>query len=353
MLTAEKQTDSKSGVEYATTFALAKEALTYIGTFKTPPTPEVYEVWYRFVEGGNEAINEQLRHAVNVAKSVSKTQLEHLKQQFLNEADGTTANELISESLSVQMEGLQKLLSSQLGANGEFGESLENASSTLGETVVPDEIQSCLRTVLRKSESMQQRLASMDAKLVESRSQIEGLREGLTESQKAMLTDPLTGIGNRRFFDTIMSKAFADSRERKAIQFLMLVDLDNFKDVNDTYGHAVGDAVLRFAAKKMQGLAADASFARYGGDEFAVFVNVDSADSVQTLANCFCEYFSSNTIVVEKTGERVSGLSVSIGAALLRSEDTRDSWFERADKLLYSAKNGGRNRASIERNFIG
>lgn len=353
MLTAEKQTDSKSEVEYATAFALAKEALTYIGTFKTPPTPEVYEVWYRFAEGGNEAINDQLRHAVNVAKSVSKNQLEQLKQQFLNESDGAIANELFSESLSVQIEGLQALLSSQQGANDEFGESIAKASSTLGETVVPDQIQSCLRTVLEKNESMQQRLASMDAKLVESRSQIEVLREGLTESQKAMLIDPLTGIGNRRFFDTMMGKAFAGSRERESIQFLMLVDLDNFKDVNDTYGHAVGDAVLRFVAKKMQRLAADASIARYGGDEFAVFVDAEEADSAQTLANCFCECFSSNTIVLERTGERVSGLSVSIGAALLRADDTCESWFERADKLLYSAKDGGRNRASIERNFVG
>ncbi len=353
MLTAEKQTDSKSGVEYAAAFALAKEALTYIGTFKTPPTPEVYEVWYRFVEGGNEAINEQLRHAVNVAKSVSKNQLEQLKQQFLNESAGAIANELISESLSVQMEGLQALLSSQLGANVEFGESIVNASSTLGETVVPDEIQSCLRMVLEKNKSMQQRLACMDEKLIESLSQIEGLREGLTESQKALVIDPLTGIGNRRFFDTMMGKAFAGPRERESIPYLMLVDLDNFKDVNDTYGHAVGDSVLRFAANGMQRLAADASIARYGGDEFAVFGNADSADSVQTLANCFCEFFSGKTMVLERTGERISGIAVSIGAALLRSDDTSKSWFERADKLLYSAKDGGRNRASIERNFLG
>lgn len=92
MPTADQHSDSGISDEYMTSFAIAKEALMHIANSKTPPTPAVYEVWYRFVEGGNEAINDQLKHAVNVAKSVSKSQLEELRRQFLDESDSAQLN---------------------------------------------------------------------------------------------------------------------------------------------------------------------------------------------------------------------------------------------------------------------
>ncbi len=335
-------------VESAKAFSMAKEALAYITTFRTPPTPEVYEVWYRYVEGGNQAIHDQLTYAVKVAKSVSVSQLHELRQQFLNSSDAADANQKISQNLATEMEGLQSLISTQQGANIEFGGSISSASDRLlDETVTAAEIKSCLSSVLHCNEKMQQHIADLDLKLKSSKSQVDHLRETLLDMQKAILIDPLTGIGNRRLFDATIIRA-NEPWTTETPNYLFLVDLDKFKNINDTHGHATGDDVLRFVGSALKKLAAGATIARYGGDEFAIFMRVEP-DQVKRLADGICQFFAQNDLTVRNTGEPLGKLTISLGAAILRADDNSDSWFERADKLLHSAKSGGRNGVMIER----
>jgi diguanylate cyclase len=338
--------------ENANAFSMAKQALTYISTFKTPPIPEVYEVWYRYVEGGNKAIQDQLTHAVKVAKTVSTTQLQDLRQQFLSTSPAAEANEAISAKLVTEMEGLQSLISMQQGANVEFGGSIASASDRLIDaSVTPEEIKSCLSTVLEGSEKMQQQIADMDSKLQSSKCQVNELKETLAELQRSIQIDPLTGIGNRRLFDATISRA-NELRTSDSPNYLFLVDLDKFKSINDIHGHATGDEVLRFVGTNLKRLAVNGTITRYGGDEFAIFVKVEP-DQAKQLAEEICQYFFEIDLTVKSSGEQLGSLTISIGAANLRVEDNSESWFERADKLLYSAKSGGRNRAMVERQNIG
>ncbi len=334
--------------ESAKAFSMAKEALAYISTYRTPPTPEVYEVWYRYVEGENKAIHEQLTYAVKVAKSISVSQLHELRQQFLNSSDAAEANQKISHNLATEMEGLQSLISTQQGANVEFGGSISSASSRLlDETVTPAEIKSCLSAVLQCNEKMQQQISDLDLKLKSSKSQVDHLRETLVDMQKTILIDPLTGIGNRRLFDATIYRA-NEPRTTETPNYLILVDLDKFKNINDTHGHATGDDVLRFVGSSLIKLAEGATIARYGGDEFALFVHV-GPDQVKQLADGIRQFFSENDLTVRSTGEPLGKLTISLGAAILRADDNSDSWFERADKLLHSAKSSGRNVVMVER----
>jgi len=350
-LSTKQKANQMNDDESEKAFSIAKEALAYISTFRTPPTPEVYEVWYRYFEGGNKAIRDQLSYAVNVAKSVSVTQLHELRQQFLNSSDSADANQKISKKLATEMEGLQSLISTQQGANVEFGGSIASAKDRLlDETVTPKEIKSCLNSVLQSNDKMQLQIANMDSKLQSSKSQVDDLRETLAELQKTILSDPLTGIGNRRLFDATIIRA-NEPRTSETPNCLFLVDLDKFKDINDTHGHATGDDVLRFVGSALNKLAKGATIARYGGDEFAIFVYV-APDQVKPLAEEICQFFYENDLTVRSTGEPLGKLTVSLGAAVLRADDNSDSWFERADKLLYSAKSGGRNRVMVERKRI-
>ena len=341
----------QSDTENENAFSTAKEALAFISTFRTPPTPEVFEVWYRFVEGGNKAIHDQLSYAVNVAKSVSTTQLQELRRQFLDSSDASKANQEISQKLTKEVEGLQSLITSQQGANVVFGGSIASASERLqDETVTTTEIKSCLSSMLQGNEKMQQQMADLDSKLQSSKSQVDGLRDTLAELQKTILIDPLTGIGNRRLFDATIIVADEPRTSDKHL-YLFLVDLDKFKNINDTHGHATGDDVLRFVGSALKKIALEATIARYGGDEFAVFASIEP-DQAKQLAEDICQYFFENDLTVRSTGEPLGKLTISLGAALLRREDNSDSWFERADKLLYSAKSSGRNRVMVERKFV-
>ncbi len=349
---ASKDSKTQTEEQYAKAFSIAKEALKYVSTFRTPPTPEAYEVWYRFVEGGNAAIKEQLSHAVNVAKSVSSSQLEQLREQFLGSSKNSEANQEVSEKLAQQVEGLQSLIRFQQGANVEFCGSIESANNSLrDDNITSEEFRSCLSNVLQSNEDMQQQLAAIDSKLDASKSQIDELRKSLMDSQKALLTDPLTGVGNRRHFDSMMLQA-AQSRAVESHRYLLLVDMDNFKTINDTLGHAAGDEVLRYVASELQKLATQASISRYGGDEFAIVLTVSELTHAQQLADSICQFFYESKFKMKRTGEIVGKLTVSIGAAYLRPDDDVDSWFGRADTLLYNAKGAGRNRAMVERKLF-
>ena len=343
-----QKVNAKDEVENEQAFSLAKEALSYISTFRTPPTPEIYEVWYRYVEGGNKAIQDQLSYAVHVAKSVSTCQLLSLRQQFLNTSDTAEANHQISLKLASEMEGLQSLVSTQQGAIVEFSDCIASANDQLiDETVSTAGMKSCLSLVLQGNDRMQQHIVDMDSKLQLSKSHLVSLRDDLAEMQKLILVDPLTGIGNRRLFDETILRANV-LRTTATTNYLFLLDLDKFKTINDTHGHGTGDDVLRFVGNSLKKLAEGATIARYGGDEFAIFIAAEP-EQAKALAEEICQFFNKNNMTVRKTGESLGKLTISLGAALLRVDDSSSSWFERADKLLYSAKTSGRNRVMVER----
>ncbi|TWU27915.1 Diguanylate cyclase DosC [Novipirellula artificiosorum] len=333
-----------------TPFAIAKQALGFVAQFRTPPTPDVYEVWYRYAEGSNTPLCEQLSYAVNDAESADAELLEQLHQQFFTSGDQAELNQQLGEGLSKTIGSVESIIHDQQSAGNAFQSSVRSASASLDEDAATvDDLKACVASVLQSNHRMQEQLSQMASRLEESHRQVTTLRDRYFESQKKLMTDPLTGVGNRLFFDTIIASALEHQERGKRHFFLLLVDLDKFKLVNDTFGHAAGDQVLRFVATNIERLAGDASVARYGGDEFAIFLNSIDMDEGVHLAETVCQFFAKNKMTLNDTHEYLGQLTSSIGGALLRANDNHETWFERADKLLYSAKNGGRNRVMVER----
>jgi diguanylate cyclase (GGDEF)-like protein len=154
--------------------------------------------------------------------------------------------------------------------------------------------------------------------------------------------DFLTGVWSRRaFFDIGTREISRASRTGRPVS-LLLVDLDNFKPVNDTYGHAAGDRVLKeFVNEVLQELRSIDSLCRMGGDEFAVLMPETDLPGALIVANRL-------RIRVECSHELLSGVTLSIGVATLQRDDTLKSLVTRADTALYAAKERGRNRVSPE-----
>jgi diguanylate cyclase len=343
------ETNSNSETEeYENALSLAKEALAYIGMFRTPPTPEVFEVWFRYSEGKNQAINEQLSHAVKVTKSVNKKQLHDLRLQFLNPVDSSEANAKVSQQLALEINSLRTLIESQEDANEKFGGSIELVNTRLeSDSVTPSDLRECLTSLQIGTESIQRQMADMGNKLKLSKNQIEGLQATVSELHKEVHTDPLTGVGNRRLFDKMIATSI-DAKASDTSPYLILIDLDKFKDINDTHGHSTGDDVLRFVASSLKKHSEEATVTRYGGDEFAMFVCLEPEQAL-LFSDELCRFFHSTDLTVRRSGEQLGALTISVGAARLRPDDDSKSWFERADRLLYSSKSAGRNRAMVER----
>jgi diguanylate cyclase (GGDEF)-like protein len=166
------------------------------------------------------------------------------------------------------------------------------------------------------------------------------LSDMLEQMEVLASTDELTGLLNRRYFLQLAAAEYESLQEGQKLG-LALIDLDNFKRVNDRYGHVTGDRVLQTFATVAQSCVREGDvLARYGGEEFALLLPDCDADR---LSSC-CERLRLAFSSAEPVGvEPVSGLSLSVGMVLLSAEDGLKDCLQRADDALYRAKNGGRN----------
>ncbi len=162
------------------------------------------------------------------------------------------------------------------------------------------------------------------------------------ELHRMAITDELTGAFNRNHFNQVISQEISRDRRYEKSCGLLMIDIDHFKAINDSYGHAVGDEVLRKVAQVLsQSLRANDTLIRWGGEEFVVVAIELDEESLEPL----CEKLRQG-IEVESFAP-VGAVTVSIGATLYRDGDTQDALLSRADTALYEAKESGRNRTVV------
>lgn len=160
--------------------------------------------------------------------------------------------------------------------------------------------------------------------------------------EQAALTDGLTGIQNRRYFDDALKEYLREFKRIDRPVGLMILDLDHFKRVNDTHGHHVGDDVLRAVANCLQDITRYHDVvARLGGEEFAVVApNMDS-DMLVKLAERIRRAIAATTVFSGNVGLKITA---SVGLAIWDKRESAEEFFRRADEHLYDAKKQGRNR---------
>jgi diguanylate cyclase (GGDEF)-like protein len=165
----------------------------------------------------------------------------------------------------------------------------------------------------------------------------------MNELKRTGITDTLTGLGNRRHFDEVFAAEFEIARSRRRDLSLLVVDIDRFKQLNDTRGHAEGDRALKALAAILQRTVRkpDACF-RYGGEEFVVMMPGAGADAAVALGEQLRARVAADTASTH-------ALTISVGVADMdaRLESTAEALFKRADEALYAAKSGGRNRVVL------
>jgi diguanylate cyclase (GGDEF)-like protein len=166
------------------------------------------------------------------------------------------------------------------------------------------------------------------------------------EAVNSSLRDDLTGLANRRELMRVLTTRLAEVKARKENLSVVYADLDGFKEVNDAYGHEIGDQLLKWAANGFAFLARETDLvARLGGDEFAIIISgSDSKVTSRELARNMIAFFAEPMVF----GGRVASVSVSVGIVdLTEGEIDVEEMLRRADVAMYAAKSGGRNRAQV------
>ncbi|MDY6843410.1 MAG: GGDEF domain-containing protein [Thermodesulfobacteriota bacterium] len=172
------------------------------------------------------------------------------------------------------------------------------------------------------------------------------LLQRVEELQKMALYDSLTGLANRRYMEMSLDTKFNEMFRYGWPFGVFFIDIDLFKNVNDTHGHLTGDKVLKMVAKTLsQNTRPFDILGRWGGEEFiAIIVNVNH-DQLYSIANKFRILIAQSSLLV---GSDTVQVTISIGATLARPSDTIDLLLQRADQVLYNSKALGRNCVSVK-----
>jgi diguanylate cyclase len=239
---------------------------------------------------------------------------------------------------------LQALADEMSTSVGEHRSQLDQASQVLitnncqtGEPLA-ELVVDVIGNIVRANYSLQSKLDTAEHRLEEQAVEIEAY---ISRS----LTDPLTGLPNRREFNDRLEERMGAWTRRREVFSLLLLDVDHFKKLNDQHGHVVGDQVLASIGRALRGaIRREDAVARYGGEEFAILLPSTSLGQAIKVAQKVREAVARAT--VEHNHERIA-ITVSGGIATISANEQAEMLIERADLALYAAKEAGRNRAFV------
>ncbi len=324
--------------------ALALSTFAWLEARAIPPTPEHYRVAFAHLAGEDAGLSAALAELEREGVGPDAIQLRALHDRFF---EGARGRALLEHGR--RLGDLACRLQQELAAAGEhtrrYGDTLSSVRGAVSHPFDPARVGELLARIAEENGRMQALAARLESGLASGAAEIGELRRSLQAAQEAALTDPLTGVANRKRFDLVLAELAARAAEDHRPVTLVMADIDHFKAFNDRYGHRMGDLVLKLVAELLRDHFKGRDLvARYGGEEFAVVLADTPLSTGLELADRLREILATRHL---RTRDRTSigQITLSLGLAELRPGEPLDHWVERADRALYAAKRAGRDRA--------
>ena len=331
--------------EHDRTLAFADVALGQIRSLKQAATPRNFEIWYNYATGYNVELNKSINDTLAKNGALSEADLEQIYDTYIAPTKTGQRIESVSTRVLDEIRQVVDMVNAAAGTATNYSESLADASQQLEHAKDSEALRVVIGALVEGAREMEANNKKLEARLSASRQEIEQLQQNLETVRTESLTDPLTTLANRKFFDAALANHIAEAKQKNEPLSLLMADIDLFKTFNDQYGHLTGDQVLRLVALSVkQNVKGRDVAARYGGEEFVVALPNTALQSAITVADHIRRAVMTKELVRRSNGERLGRVTISIGVAVLRPADTLQLLIERADKCLYAAKNQGRNR---------
>lgn len=334
------------GIDRDRSFVLAERAHGLMRDHGPSATPRAYAVWFTYASGTKPLLNEAIQSLTAGARTLSDKDLSLLYETYVAPNDLAAGAERTSTGMLSQIEGIIEVVNHSLGSTAQYGESLRAIANALdGSAPTPSHIHEIVAALVGTTREVIADYQALETRMRESHREIETLREALEATRIESLTDPLTGLFNRKHFEDSLTKMVAASTATGTAASLIVIDVDSFKRFNDVYGHLTGDQVLRLVAKVMRDHIADKGIlARFGGEEFGILLPGIGRTSAFALAEKIRTSVMGRDLVKRSTGESLGKVTISLGVARIRPDDTTTSFLERADQCMFKAKRDGKNR---------
>lgn len=321
-------------------------ALPLMAKQDTAMHPISFSVWYEHVAGMNAALSVQLDRALAAGTALTDHATLELYRKYIAGLDEQSAQEVATGFQRVLAEISQS--ATQAGKQASrFGNALEEWSGLL--TTHPgQDLHAGARDILNDTRQMQSAITVLNERLDNSQVEIERLQAEVIRAREDALSDGLTGLANRRRFDTALLSCLAEVADQPSGPSLLMADIDHFKKVNDSYGHLFGDKVIRSIAQILKdNVRGNDLAARYGGEEFVILLPDTPLAGARAVAEKIRNTVAGCRILRNGSSEPIAAISISIGVAHYCGSEAPAEFVSRADAALYASKAQGRNRVTV------
>ena len=341
-----------SDQEFIRALGYANAAFDLLKRSGIPPYPQFYELLYTYATGVNPSLNNRINAIFRSGAAPSTDLAETLYNEFLK-SDVNDRMSSVSERMHARIEAVHEAIDTAMTTANAYSGSLQSASGDLERDMTGEAMRSLAGRLLTETRRMQNTNRQLEHKLENARDDIAALQRDLDDVRRESMLDPLTKIANRKSLDEGLADAIAEAEQTGDPLTLMLVDIDNFKVFNDTYGHQTGDQVLRLVAMTLKSnIKGKDLAARYGGEEFVAVLPSTDLKGAVIVAENVRKAIQAKELLKRSTNEKLGRITASFGVALFRPTDNAVSLIERADRCLYAAKHAGRNRVVSEEELL-
>jgi diguanylate cyclase len=339
------------GVRYSQSKAQSAEvlrlAIARMAEHDAGYNPITYAVWYEHLAGINAALMEAVEQALSTGQRIGDEQVLQLYREHV-----AGVEQHLAQRITVDFDRVMQSLAVSAGSTderaGAYGKQLHDLERALCEKD-PVRLEPTLNAALASTREIRDVVQSLREAARTSQQEIEQLRADLVRYRIEAVTDPLTGLLNRKGFDQRLDVVLSKLPPQGAAHSLIMIDIDHFKRINDSHGHLAGDAVLQGVSGvlKQLTLTQEASCARYGGEEFAILLGAAAPGAATRLAQSVCSMVRAMRVRNRTTREVIAGVTVSAGVAAWRPGDDASALIALADAALYRSKTLGRDRVTV------
>jgi diguanylate cyclase len=323
----------------------ARKTLDHLSRDGLMPVPENFAVYYAYYSGSNPNLKMAMETLLGQFGRLNQQQCSAVFQAHLGLEAEHAALAATTNNIENELNRVMLAIDQTATDTHQYDKSLNTFSGTLQASMSIDHIREAVTRVATETRAMAEQNQRLQSQLTQSTQQLTEMRYNLDVIRKDSLRDPLTEIGNRKFFDSELVRVANEAAESNTPLSMLMIDIDFFKKFNDTYGHLVGDQVLRLVARTLiENLKGRDIIARYGGEEFVILLTNTDVTSAEKVANQLRIGLGTKQIMRKNTNETLGVVTISLGAAEYSPGEQLEDFIGRADAALYDAKQTGRNK---------